>query len=129
MSVPPETSPVPSSSNALAGKRVLVVEDVWIVAQSYVALLEQLGVIVCGPAGTVSEAMGLIETQPVDAALVDLNLNGEMAISVVETLAGRGVPVVIVTGYDVAPELAAKAAACLSKPVRAEALLKAFREL
>jgi len=113
----------------LAGKRILVIEDVWIVAQSYVALLEQLGVEVRGPAGTVAEAMSAVAAGPVDAALVDMNLNGEMAGAVVEALAERGVAVVIVTGHDVPPALADKASAVLAKPVRAEALITAFRSI
>lgn len=129
MTAPPEQAPPASVANALVGMRILVVEDIWIVAQSYVALLENLGVRVSGPAGTVIEAMSLIEAAQVDAALVDMNLHGEMAVGVVDALASKGVAVVIVTGFDVAQDVELKAAACLRKPVRAEALIKAFRNI
>ena len=125
MTVGPE-HPI-STANVLCGIRILVIEDVWIVAQSYVALLENLGVIVSGPAGTVADAIRLIEAAPIDAALVDMNLHGEMAYAVVDALNARGVAIVVVTGYDVVPELAGKVSAFLSKPIRAEALIKAFR--
>ncbi len=124
-----------SVANALCGMRVLVIEDIWIIAQSYVALLDDLGVIVSGPASTVAEAMSLIERRidrgatPIDAALVDMDLGGEMAYGVVDALNARGVPVVVVTGYDVAPELALKVSGFLKKPIRAEALIKALRSI
>ena len=126
-----------SVANALTGMRVLVIEDIWIVAQCYVELLDNLGVIVSGPAGTVAEAMSLIDRRidrgatPIDAAIVDMNLSGEMAYSVVDALNARGVPVVIVTGCDVGHELAHmaayKASAFLKKPIRAEDLIKTLR--
>ena len=116
-----------SVANALCGLRILVIEDIWIVAQSYVSLLDNLGVIVSGPAGTIAEAMALIEAVPVDVALVDMNLHGVMAYGVVEALSARGVPVVVVTGYDVVPELEHKVSAFLRKPLRAEALIKVMR--
>ena len=97
--------PLACVATALCDLRVLVIEDEWVVAQSYVALLENLGVTASGPAGTLAEAMRLIEAEPVDAALVDMNLHGEMAYGVVDVLNALGIAVVVVTGYDVVPEL------------------------
>ena len=119
----------PAMRNDLSGMRVLVVEDIWIVAQSYVSMLENLGVIVSGPVGTVADAMRLIELAPVDAALVDLNLQGEMADGVVEALTERGVVVAVITGYGDKPELEQKVSAFLRKPVRAEVLIKTLRSI
>ena len=116
-----------SLANALIGMRVLVIEDVWIVAQSYVALLDNLGVVVSGPASSVEDAMRLIEAEPIDVAIVDMNLQDEMAYAVVDALNSRGVPVVVATGYNVVPELEHKVCALLRKPIRAEALIKAMR--
>ncbi len=129
MTVFPDAGPRVSMASALCGMRIVVIEDVWIVAQSYVAMLDNLGVIVAGPAGTVSDALRLVDAGPIDAALVDMNLHGEMAHAVVEQLNARGVPVVIVTGYDLEPEFESKAAAFLKKPIRVEALIKVFREI
>jgi CheY-like chemotaxis protein len=124
-----EQVPTTSVASALNGMRVLVIEDIWIVAQSYVALLDSLGVVVSGPASTVAEAMNMIESASVDAALVDMNLHGEMAYGVVEALNGRGIPVLVVTGYEVVPELEHKVHTFLKKPIRAEALIKAMRSV
>ena len=116
-------------ASALCDMRIVVIEDVWIVAQSYVAMLDYLRVIVAGPAGTVADALKLVDVGPIDAALVDMNLHGEMAHGVVEQLNARGVPVVIVTGYDLEPEFESKVTAVLKKPIRVEALIKVFREI
>ena len=42
--------------------------------------------------------MGLID-QPIDAAVLDANLNGLAVTPVAEALAARGVPFVFATGY------------------------------
>jgi len=44
--------------------------------------------------------MRLIEAGPFDAALVDMNLNGEMAYGIVDALNAQRVPIVVATGYE-----------------------------
>jgi CheY-like chemotaxis protein len=62
-----------------------------------------------------------------DLALVDVNLNGRDSFPVAELLAGRGVPVIYLTGYISLPETRlALAAGLLTKPVEAEALQTAI---
>jgi two-component SAPR family response regulator len=41
----------------------------------------------------------MLETGEVDAAVLDVNLGGELVYPVAETLARRGVPFIFVTGY------------------------------
>lgn len=113
----------------ITGLRVLLIEDTWIIAQSYRALLETLGVEVRGPAATIAAAHQHLDTEKVDAAIVDINLRGEMADPLVTALHARAIPVIIVTGYDVAPELARLAHLVLNKPIRAEDLLTGLRAL
>ena len=124
-----DTTSSAAVANALTGMRILIIEDIWLVAQSYVGLFELLGVVVVGPASTIAEALALIEVERIDAALVDMNLHGEMADGLVEALNARGVPVVVATGYDTVPGLEGKVSAFLKKPIRAEALVKAMREI
>ena len=50
-----------------------------------------------------------------------------MAYDLVDRLNERGIPVVVITGYEVLPSLADKAVTILRKPLRAEALLKTLR--
>jgi hypothetical protein len=51
-----------------------------------------------GPAYELEEAMALLE-RPIDAAVLDANLNGRSVTPVAEALARRKVPFVFATGY------------------------------
>ena len=51
-----------------------------------------------GPAYELEEALGLLD-QPIDAAVLDANLNGHSVSPVAEALAARKVPFVFATGY------------------------------
>ena len=84
----------------LQGCRVLVVEDEYMLAQEMVRALEDEGAEVLGPVSSVTEACILArEGRPV-AALLDVNLNGEMIWPVLDALLVRSVLTVLVTGYD-----------------------------
>ena len=63
-------------------------------------MLTDLGCAVIGPAGSVKQALAMIEAELIDAAVLDVNLNGEMSYPIADALAARGVPFVFVTGYD-----------------------------
>lgn len=52
-----------------------------------------------GLATDLAEGHTLLEQQGCDATIVDLNLNGTMAHPLIAALRGRGVPVVVATGY------------------------------
>jgi DNA-binding response OmpR family regulator len=108
----------------LAGKRVLVVEDNWVVAHALPSLLEEAGLVASGPCATVSEAKRLISEQAPALAVVDLRLKGEMACDLIDCLHDRGVSVVVVTGLVSKPP--AKAAAIVQKPFSGEALIEAL---
>ena len=116
-----------AGAGSLRHMRVLLVEDTWIIAQSYADLLIPLGIDVIGPAVNLHEANRLLSGERIDAALVDMNLQGEMADSLVESLHRRNVPVVIVTGYEVLPSIGTQATAVLTMPIRAEQLIKTLR--
>jgi PAS domain S-box-containing protein len=80
-------------------KRVLLVEDESLIAMMMEQTLGDLGFEVVGPFGTVGEAIEAIEREPVDAAILDINLGGEMAYPVARILDAREVPFVFMTGY------------------------------
>lgn len=89
------------TTNLLAGRRLLVVEDEYFIASEIVRTLEKSGAEVVGPVPTVSGALDLInETERLDGAVLDVNLRGEMAYPVADALLARGVPLVFATGYD-----------------------------
>jgi DNA-binding NarL/FixJ family response regulator len=82
-------------------RRILLVEDEYMIAQDMAYELKALGADVVGPAPTVERALRLIEEDPaIDTGLLDLNLNGERAYPVAEALLARGARVVFTTGYD-----------------------------
>ena len=87
-------------AETLAGKRILVVEDEYMLASDLAQFLEQEGAAVAGPVGTVTGALALAETEALDAAVLDINLRNEKVYPVADLLIEPKVPVVFATGYD-----------------------------
>lgn len=81
------------------GLRVLVVEDNYLMAESTAMTLTDFGCEVVGPAGQLEKAMELAEREPLDGALLDINLRGKLAFPVGLILRRRNVPFALVTGY------------------------------
>ena len=87
-------------SQAFAGRRVLVVEDESLVAMLLETILEDMGCVPVGPAATVEEGLQMAsEGDPVDAALLDVNVAGKQVFPIAEALKARGVPFIFSTGY------------------------------
>jgi DNA-binding NtrC family response regulator len=83
----------------LAGLRVLVVEDDFLVAKSLATLLGAMKCEVVGPASTADEALVLIKSTPIDAALLDIRLSPGTSEPVARALRYRGCPFVFITGF------------------------------
>ena len=79
--------------------RVLLVEDEALVAMMMRDILLELGLSVAGPFCTPAEAVAAARDDGVDAAILDVNLGGELIYPVADTLVARGVPFVFITGY------------------------------
>lgn len=77
---------------------VLVVEDEPYIALDLAIAIEDAGGRVVGPAGSVAEALALLATDLVDAAILDVNLGDDDICPVVEILTGREVPMLLQTG-------------------------------
>jgi len=87
-------------TQALADRRVLVVEDESLVAMLLETILEDMGCTPVGPAATVDEGLALVADESrLDAALLDVNVAGKQVFPVAEALKARGVPFVFSTGY------------------------------
>jgi PAS domain S-box-containing protein len=95
---PPEVAPVSAPSGAVA--RILLVEDEALLALDATSRLEDAGHQVAAWANTLKRATDLASEIDVDAALLDLNLNGELSLPVADILVTRGIPFVILTGYQ-----------------------------
>ncbi|WP_298090050.1 response regulator [uncultured Sphingomonas sp.] len=86
---------------ALIGRRVLVVEDEYLLASDMANELEDAGAAVLGPVGTLDDAITAIEVDgQIDAVILDINLHGELALAAADLLLTRGIPFVFTTGYD-----------------------------
>lgn len=104
--------------SALAGLRVLVVEDEYMVADYISMTLEDFGCAVVGPVGTIEEALAVVNDGGLDGALLDANLSGDSSAPIAVALRAASVPFVVATGYGALelPDEALKRAPRISKP-------------
>src|SRR5262249_23741420 len=69
----------PTSAGPLSGRRVLVIEDEYFLADDIARALKDLGARVVGPVGELEEAASLVDADiAIDAAVVDINLRSDM---------------------------------------------------
>ncbi len=83
----------------LTGKRVLLVEDEILISMLAEEILQDLGAHIVGPAARLEHAWALLDTEAIDLAMLDRNLNGEFSDELAAELRRRGIPVVLATGY------------------------------
>jgi len=88
---------MPDSS--IATPRLLVVEDEYLIRMLLEDMLADLGYDVAAAVGTFAEASEFATHGDFDAAILDVNLDGEESFPVAEILIKRGLPFVFVTGY------------------------------
>ena len=106
-----------------------MVEDGWQAADSLKLSLEPMGMMVIGPVATPRDAQRLAIQCPLELAIVDVNLKGEMAYELMDWLHDRGTPVIVITGYhDIPPQLK-RYAAILYKPFTSDDLLTTVRRV
>jgi CheY-like chemotaxis protein len=87
-------------SSSLSGCRVLVVEDEVMVSCAMEDMLAGLGCEVVGPAARVNQGLELVAAGRIDAAVLDVNLNGQKSYPIADALIAIGVPFVFSTGYN-----------------------------
>jgi DNA-binding LytR/AlgR family response regulator len=85
------------STQPLRGVAVLVVEDHYYQADETRRALEAAGAAVLGPYGSAAEALRSGEP---DCAVLDINLGAGADFALARVMASRGVPLVLLTGYD-----------------------------
>lgn len=83
----------------LGGRRLLVVEDEFMVAEHIAMLLEEIGCDVVGPVSTIDEALQAIADGGLDGTLLDANLEGISSAPIAVALQSASIPFVVVTGY------------------------------
>lgn len=117
------------ASEVLRGRRVMIVEDEMLVAMELETLLGEQGCSVVGPAPTAARALALIDEELPDAAILDVNLDGQTAVPVAAALSAQGVPFLLATGYSHALQPEMQDAPRVEKPVNHEQLVRALAQL
>jgi len=112
-------------------QRILIVEDEPLIAMMLEDFLDALDRAVGGTADNVAEALALIETGGIDAAILDVNLRaGETSWPIADKLAAAGIPFLLATGGsgDTIAE-AHRGRPVLSKPFTLDSVGKALDRL
>lgn len=110
-------------------RRILLVEDDVLIGMMLVDMFDALGFPQPEQATSNREALAIIGTEPIEGALVDINLGDEKGWPVADALAERGIPFAFTTGGgDVIPPAHAHRT-LVTKPFRIsqiEAVLNEF---
>lgn len=85
----------------LQDRRVLIVEDEYVVAEAMERSLRRAGAIVLGPVPSVAQALALIDREGrIDSAVLDINLGGQKVYPLLDRLLAKGIRCVFATGND-----------------------------
>src|ERR1044072_6797509 len=96
---------IPATSNGceegcMKGKKVLIVEESYLLGLTLEDILTDAGADVVGIAPSVHMALRAMERHTIDIACLDINLGYETSFPVADALAMRGIPFVFVSAYE-----------------------------
>lgn len=83
----------------MQGSRVLIVEDEMLVAMMLEDMVADMGLVVAGVANRLAEGLSYARSLDLDAAVLDVNLDGELSFPIARLLKERSVPFFFATGY------------------------------
>lgn len=83
----------------IMSSRIIVVEDEPLIALEIEQAVVEAGCVVTGVAHTLSHAFSLLQAGQCDGVVLDANLAGESAKSLVDCLREKGIPYITVSGY------------------------------
>ena len=110
--------------------RILVLEDEWLIANQIETALDDAGFEVVGPFNRVAQAVDVVHSLSVDAAILDINVNGESSFPVAEKLVEASVPFMFLSGYsEVELPSALQGRPMVQKPIDLTALCRYLRSL
>ena len=118
--------PIASQSRQLSSsRRLLLVEDEVLVGILMREMLEDMGFSIGEPCRTLGDALSAARSEQFDAAILDMNLNGDVVYPLAELLTAQRVPFIFVTGYaaDAVDQRFAKIP-IVQKPVTSEVLAR-----
>jgi two-component SAPR family response regulator len=97
------------------------------VAMMVKKVLAEFGLRVVGPFGTVDDAMRAASETSLDAAILDINLDGQSVYPVVDVLLANGVPTAFISGYGAeSVDRRFKHIPLMQKPIDRQVLLHLF---
>ena len=109
----------------LAGVKLLIVEDEFLIAEDMARYFAKMGAEVLGPVPSVERARSLAEQA--DAAILHVKNGGTYVFSIADRLSERGVPFVFFTGYELSAIPHRLRHACsLRKPVSQQVIMDAL---
>lgn len=110
----------------LEGRRVLIAEDSFPVALVIETALEAEGAAIAACVASLEEASALARTEPLDLAVVDLQLGAQDALPLIRLLREKGVAVLVASGRDPHTEIkqAISGLPVLRKPYTAQQLIE-----
>jgi DNA-binding response OmpR family regulator len=85
---------------SLEHRRILVVEDQYLIAMEVEDVLLELGAEVIGPFAQLKPALQAAHEEELHGAVLDVRLDSETTEQVACLLVARSVPVLLATGYD-----------------------------
>jgi len=114
---------------AIAEKRILIVEDDYLIAQELAMSFKQAGARVVGPVGSVTSALEVLRGDLPHAAVLDVLLGGETACPVAEFLSEHDVPFVFATAFRSVVPPPYRGVKIFEKPVALPELTRSVAEL
>ena len=103
---PQPGSAIETCGRSLSAKRVLLVEDNFMVATAMQTMLASLGLEVVATVASVSEGLAAADRGGFDIALLDVSIIGGSSEAVARKVTSLGLPVAFVTGYGAAAVVA-----------------------
>lgn len=92
---------VTERAGVLTGKRVLIVEDEWLLADHLESIVTRAGATVVGPVASVAEALDLLAGPAVpDMATLNVKLDNDLSYPVADRLADLGIPYLFISANE-----------------------------
>lgn len=114
------------SERCLRGKRILIVEDEFIVAIMVEDMLSEFGAVIAASVRTIEQATDFAREGEFDIAVLDVNVRGSRINPVAAIIASRGIPFVLATGYSSVELGNIRAGGMIEKPYTPEKLKSAL---